>query len=70
MGTRCEVLRGLVKEVEEEVNKFLSTHAVRVLHLAQSETRDHISVTLLFQDSDIEHLGPLSEVPEPEEAPE
>jgi hypothetical protein len=47
MGLRCLVFRGLVKEAEEEINKFLSTHEVRVLHMAQSETGDHISVTLI-----------------------
>jgi hypothetical protein len=51
MAMRCMVVRGLVKEVEEEINKFLSTHLVRVLHIAQSETRDRICVTLLFEDS-------------------
>ncbi len=47
MAVRCRVFRGLVKEAEEEINKFLSTHEVRVLHMAQSETGDHISVTLI-----------------------
>jgi len=47
MALRCLVFRGLVKEAEEEINKFLSTHEVRVLHMAQSETGDHISVTLI-----------------------
>ncbi len=50
MGLRCVVVRGLVKEVEEEINKFLSTHEVRVLHMAQSETGDHISITLIVDD--------------------
>ena len=44
---RCLVARGLVKEVEEEINKFLATHEVRILHMAQSESGDHISVTLI-----------------------
>ena len=47
MAIRCRVFRGLVKEAEEEINKFLSSHEVRVLHMAQSETGDHISVTLI-----------------------
>ena len=47
MALRCLVFRGLVKEAEEEINKYLSTHEVRVLHMAQSETGDHISVTLI-----------------------
>jgi hypothetical protein len=52
MATRCMIVRGLVKEVEEEINKFLSNNPVRVLHIAQSETRDHICLTLLFEDPD------------------
>ena len=50
MALRCRVFRGLVKEAEEEVNKYLSTHEVRVLHMAQSETGDHISVTILVDE--------------------
>ena len=49
MALRCLVFRGLVKEAEEEINKYLSTHEVRVLHMAQSETGDHISVTLIVE---------------------
>ena len=52
MSLRCLVVRGLVKEVEEEINKFLSTHEVRVVHMAQSETGDHISITLIVDDPD------------------
>jgi hypothetical protein len=50
MALRCLVFRGLVKEAEEEINKYLSTHEVRVLHMAQSETGDHISVTLIVDE--------------------
>ena len=50
MALRCLVIRGLVKEAEEESNKFLSTHEVRVLHMAQSETGDHISVTMIVDE--------------------
>ncbi len=50
MALRCLVFRGLVKEAEEEINKYLSTHDVRVLHMAQSETGDHISVTLIVEE--------------------
>jgi hypothetical protein len=46
------MFRGLVKEAEEEINKFLSTHEVRVLHMAQSESGDMISVTLVFDEAD------------------
>jgi hypothetical protein len=52
MAMRCLVVRGLVKEVEEEINKFLDSREVRVLHMAQSETGDHISITLIFEDPD------------------
>ena len=52
MALRCLVFRGLVKEAEEDINKFLSSHEVRVLHMAQSETGDHISVTLIVDDPD------------------
>ena len=52
MALRCVVVRGLVKEVEEELNKFLATHEVRVLHMAQSETGDHISITLIVDEPD------------------
>ncbi len=47
MASNCRVFRGLVKEVEEEINRFLSTANVRVLQMAQSETGDHITVTLI-----------------------
>ncbi len=50
MALRCLVFRGLVKEAEEEINKYLSTHEIRVLHMAQSETGDHISVTLIVEE--------------------
>jgi len=36
--------------VEEEINKFLSTHEVRVLHMAQSETGNHITISLLVEE--------------------
>jgi hypothetical protein len=52
MALRCCVFRGLVKEAEEEINKFLLSHEVRVLHMAQSETGDHISVTLIVEEPD------------------
>jgi hypothetical protein len=40
-----------VKEVEEEINRSLSTENVRVLQLAQSETGDPITVTLIVDPS-------------------
>jgi hypothetical protein len=49
MASSCRVFRGLVKEVEEEINHFLSSSEVHVLQLAQSETGDHITVTLIVE---------------------
>ncbi len=53
MALRCVLFRGLVKEAEEDINKYLSTHEVRVLHMAQSETGDHISVTLIVDEPEL-----------------
>jgi hypothetical protein len=50
MALRCLVVRGLVKEVEEDLNKFLATHNVNVLHMAQSEHGEYISITLLYAE--------------------
>ncbi len=50
MALRCRVFRGLVKEAEEDINKFLSSREVNVLHMSQSESGDHISVTLIFEE--------------------
>jgi hypothetical protein len=50
MALRCLVLRGLVKEVEEDLNKFLATHHVNILHMAQSEHGEYISITLIYQE--------------------
>lgn len=52
MAVRCLVVRGLVKEVEEEINKFLSTQAVHVLHMTQSEHGEYVTVTLLYDELD------------------
>lgn len=51
---RCLVVRGLPKEAEEELNKFLSTHLVRVDFVVQSESGNHITITLLY-----EPIGPV-----------
>ena len=48
MALRCLVVRGLVKEVEEEINKFLTTHEVNVVHMAQSEHGEYLSITLIY----------------------
>jgi hypothetical protein len=49
MALRCLVVRGLVKEVEEDLNKFLGAHEVNVLHMAQSEHGEYISITLIYE---------------------
>lgn len=55
MALRCVVVRGLAKEVEEELNKLLaSCPQARVHHMTQSETGDHITVTVI-----LDVLGPL-----------
>lgn len=50
MAIRARVFRGLVKEVEEDINKFLSSREVRVLHMAQSESGVHMSVSLIVDE--------------------
>jgi len=52
MALHCHIFRGLVKEAEEDVNKYLSTHHVRVIHMAQSETGDHITLSLIVEEPD------------------
>lgn len=50
MAVRAKLFRGLVKEVEEDVNKFLETHEVHILHVVQSESGDHVSLTLMIEE--------------------
>ncbi len=50
MATKCLVLRGLAKEIEEDLNKFFAMHDVHVLHMTQSSTAEYISVTLLYEE--------------------
>jgi hypothetical protein len=52
MASSCRVFRGLVKEVEEEINHFLSTANVHVLQMAQSETGEHITETLIVDSAE------------------
>lgn len=48
---RSCVVRGLPKEVEEELDKFLEANpGARVQHMGQSESGDHISVTLIIEE--------------------
>jgi hypothetical protein len=50
VSVRARLFRGLVKEVEEDVNKYLETQEVRILHVAQSESGDHVSLTLIIEE--------------------
>lgn len=46
---RCVVFRGLAKELEEQVNKFLETTPCTLHHVLQSESVDHVSLTILYE---------------------
>lgn len=46
---RCLVVRGLPKEAEEELNKFLSSNLVRIDFVVQSESGNHITITLIYE---------------------
>jgi putative lipoic acid-binding regulatory protein len=50
MSMKCLVVRGLAKEVEEDLNKFFASRDVHVLHMTQSSTGEYISVTLVYAD--------------------
>jgi hypothetical protein len=53
MQLRSLVVRGLAKEVEEDLNKLLSLYeGIRVVKLGQSESADHITVTLIVEIPD------------------
>lgn len=45
----CKVFRGLPKEVEEEITKFLEVTPCQVQFVTQSESGDHLSVTILYE---------------------
>ncbi len=46
---RAVVFRGLPKEVEEEINKFLETSRCKIHSVTQSESGDHISILILYE---------------------
>ena len=46
---RCHVFRGLPKELEEEVNKFLEVTPVHVHHVVQSESQNHVTLTMIYE---------------------
>jgi hypothetical protein len=50
---RSFVVRGLAKEVEEELNKFLAARpGLEILQMGQSESGDCISVVLIVDEPD------------------
>ncbi len=53
MQLRSLVVRGLAKEVEEDLNKLLSLYeGIRIVKLGQSESANHITVTLIVEIPD------------------
>lgn len=53
MSVRSFVIRGLPKEVEEELNKFLAARpGIEILQMGQSESGDCISVVLILDEPD------------------
>lgn len=53
MSLQSFVVRGLPKEVEEELNKFLAARpGLEIVHMGQSESGDHISVILIVDEPD------------------
>ena len=46
---RCVVFRALPKELEEEVNKFLEAHPGTIQMVTQSESEDHLSLTIFYE---------------------
>ena len=46
---RCHVFRGLPKELEEEVTKFLEVTLCRVYHVVQSESQNHVTLTMIYE---------------------
>ena len=53
MTLRSFVVRGLAKEVEEELNKFLAARpGLEIVQMGQSESGDCISVVLIIEEPD------------------
>jgi hypothetical protein len=46
---RCHVFRGLPKELEEELNKFLEVTPCVVHHVVQSESANHVTLTVFYE---------------------
>ena len=51
---RCVVFRGLPKELEEEINKFLEMTPCHVHFISQSESGNHVTATILYEPPDHE----------------
>jgi hypothetical protein len=49
VSLRCIVFRGLPKEVEEDMNKFLESTQVQIQQVLQSESGDHVTLTLFYE---------------------
>ncbi len=49
---RCRVFRGLPKELEEDVSKFLEATPCQIHYVVQSESVDHVTLTI-FYDQDL-----------------
>ena len=49
---RCRVFRGLPKELEEDVSKFLEATPCQIHYVVQSESVDHVTLTI-FYDLDL-----------------
>lgn len=45
---QCVVMRGLPKELEEQVNKFLASTPCTIEHVLQSESGDLVSLTMFY----------------------
>jgi hypothetical protein len=55
---QCLVVRGLAKEVEEDINKFLaSLPGIQILQMTQSSTGEYISLTLIYEVPEIGDVG-------------
>jgi hypothetical protein len=54
---RCHVFRGLPKELEEEVNKFLECNPCHVHHVVQSESANHVTLTMIYELAPAPDLG-------------
>ncbi len=52
---RCVVFRGLPKEVEEDLGKFLEATPCHLHHVVQSESSDHVTITVLYEIDPEEH---------------